>query len=643
MKLLKYATIAALTLSCAMTFGVPSAQSATLLDFLQGKKSSNERSKPARNSIFGGSLDDDDFGDFPDPAKPAKALPKVSAPKYFTYKADALKLIAVSKFAPAMETASAETVGDPANTGSIAPVSTDASMLQGERALMAEVKVKAPAEVAAAIEKFYAANDGLLWVDANGVNEKAHVAMAYLEGVDIVGLDPADYKVVDPSDGSATADAITKQRQLMQFEIEMSAKILTYIQDTQRGRIDPNRIAEYYDFKRKTVNLDGALMVMRASPDLAAYLDSRTPVNSQFAALQREYVRLKALSGGEEERIVIAPGTLLKPGKSNPEVANVIAAIRKNGSDSLKVEHSLTLASYQGTPEYTPELVELVKAFQSEKGLKADGVVGPGTIRVLMGGDDNTTKMHKIKVAMEQLRWLPKDLGSRYVFINQPAFTAYYHNNNKEEFSMRVVVGSPRNQTFFFHDEIELVEYNPYWGVPRSIIVNEMLPELRADPSYLDRLGYETSINGQQVSSSSIDWGSTDSVDVRQPPGRGNALGQLKILFPNAHAIYMHDTPQKKFFERDMRALSHGCVRLSDPKKMAAAVMGTTIEQIDAEIATGQNHQAKVPEKFPVYVSYFTAYPNKDGVVEYFDDVYSRDAYMDKAFAATAKARAVES
>src|SRR5690606_7853473 len=116
-----------------------------------------------------------------------------------------------------------------------------------------------------------------------------------------------------------------------------------------------------------------------------------------------------------------------------------------------------------------------------------------------------------------------------------------------------------------------------------------------------------------------------------------------KILFPNRHAIYMHDTPQKKFFERDMRALSHGCVRLSDPKKMAAAVMGTTVEEIEAAIATGKNHQAKVPEKFPVYVAYFTAYPNKDGVVEYFDDVYSRDSYMEKAFKATSKVRAAES
>jgi murein L,D-transpeptidase YcbB/YkuD len=636
MKLLKNAAIAALTISCAVTFAAPAAQSATLLDFLQGKKSSNDRSKP-RTSILGGSLDDD-FGDFPDPAKPAKALPKVSAPKYFTYKADPLRLIAVAKFAPALQTAAA----DPTETGSVQTVSTEAAPIGNERAFMSEVRVKAPAEVAAAIEKFYSANKGLLWVDANGVTDKAQVAMAYLEGVDVVGLDPAEYKVADPSEAIASADPASRQRQLMQFEIELSAAVLTYVQDTVRGRIDPNRIAEYYDFKRKTVNLDGALRVIQASPDIAAYLESRTPVNEQFAALQREYVRLKAESGGDQPRIAIAPGTLLKPGNKNPELANVIAAIQQHGSDALKVEHSVTLAAYQGTPDYTPELVDVVKAFQTEKGLKADGVVGPGTIRVLVGGDNNATKMHKIKVAMEQLRWLPKDLGSRYVFINQPAFTAYYHNNNKEEFSMRVVVGSPRNQTFFFQDEVELVEFNPYWGVPRSIIVNEMLPELRADPSYLDRMGYETSINGQQVSSSEIDWNSTDSVDVRQPPGRGNALGQLKIMFPNSHAIYMHDTPQKKFFERDMRALSHGCVRLSDPKKMAAAVMNMTIPEIEEQIATGQNHQMKVPEKFPIYVSYFTAFPNKDGVVEYFDDVYSRDAYMDKAFTATAKARTVE-
>jgi murein L,D-transpeptidase YcbB/YkuD len=616
MKIFRNAAIAALTLSCAITFGAPTAQSATLLDFLRGNKSSKKDS-------FAGSLDDD-LGAFPDPARPSKPLPKVSSPKYFTYKADALKFIAVAKFAPKMETAAA----DPTQTGSIetASITPSVDFTGHPRSFMADVRVKAPAEVASAIEQYYSANDGLLWVDVNGVTEKARQAIAALAEVGSVGLDPADYQVQDPTDTFASVDAVTRQRQLMQFEIELSAAVLTFVQDTQRGRIDPDRISEYHDFKRKQVNLLGSLRNAAASADIKAYLESRNPQNAQFAALKNELATLRAAEGGQEARIEIAPGTLLKPGQSNPELANIIAAVRQHGSDALKLNHSVTLASYQGTPDYTPELIDVVKEFQAENGLKGDGIVGKGTIRLLTGGDNNASKVNKVVVAMEELRWLPNELGPRYVFINQPAFTAYYHANNKEQFSMKVVVGSPSHQTFFFQDEVEIVEFNPYWGVPRSIIVNEMLPKL-----------------GQEVSSSSIDWNETDSVDVRQPPGAGNALGQLKIMFPNAHAIYMHDTPQKKFFARDMRALSHGCVRLVDPKKMAAAVMNMSVEQIDAEIATGQNHQMKVPERFPVYISYFTAFPNKDGVVEYFDDVYERDMYMNRAFDTTRKARHADS
>ena len=118
---------------------------------------------------------------------------------------------------------------------------------------------------------------------------------------------------------------------------------------------------------------------------------------------------------------------------------------------------------------------------------------------------------------------------------------------------MRVVVGTKSNQTYFFDDRIELVEFNPYWGVPQSIIINEMLPKLRADPSYLDRLGYEVTANGRAVSSSAVNWnavGRGSGIGVRQPPSDGNALGELKILFPNSHAIYMHDTPSKSLFSR---------------------------------------------------------------------------------------------
>jgi murein L,D-transpeptidase YcbB/YkuD len=156
-------------------------------------------------------------------------------------------------------------------------------------------------------------------------------------------------------------------------------------------------------------------------------------------------------------------------------------------------------------------------------------------------------------------------------------------------------------------------------------------------------MGYEVTVGGRAVASSSVDWyGSTTNVSVRQPPSDDNALGELKILFPNAHAIYMHDTPSKSFFKRDMRALSHGCVRLAEPRAMAAAVLNTSVDQIGKEIATGKNHALQVPQKIPVYVAYFTAWPNKDGVIQYFDDVYGRDAYVQKAFDATTKARGAQ-
>ncbi|MGG2475239.1 L,D-transpeptidase family protein, partial [Rhizobium sp. BR5] len=429
------------------------------------------------------------------------------------------------------------------------------------------------------------------------------------------------------------------QRAQMQFELALSAKILAYVQDTTRGRVDPNRLSGYHDFKRKTVNLASVLKLASLSPDVAAYLRSREPSSAEYQALKAELARLRG-EGDAAHTVNVPADLVLKPGNSSADMANVVKAIEHRASPAFKVEHAAIISGYQQTPDYTPDLVDLVKAFQSENGLKADGVIGRATVRAMVG-ESNDTKIAKVQVAMEQIRWLPADLGQRYVFINQPAFMAYYHNDGQEQFGMKVVVGSKANQTYFFQDEIQTVEFNPYWGVPQSIIINEMLPKLRRDPSYLDRLGYEVQVNGRAVSSSSVNWyGSTNAVSVRQPPSSDNALGDLKILFPNAHAIYMHDTPAKSFFNRDMRALSHGCIRLVEPRRMAAAVLGTSVDKVNEQIAAGKNRAVQVPVKIPVYVAYFTAWPDKAGKVQFFDDVYDRDSYVQKAFQVTTKARA---
>ena len=621
MRLTKTAVLAAaLALSCAtITLDAAPANALTLMEFIRGGK----KKEPKRETLPGvetGAVET---------RQEAKPLPRVTGPRYYTYKADALKRIATDKLADPVVTSSISADAAPAGDAGI-------------RAAFANVSVRAAPDAAKAVEAFYSANRKFLWIDGRGISDKATAAMAVLADAAAVGLDPADYAVMPPAAAFDGADMATRYDELARFEISLTAAVATYIEDAVRGRVDPNRISGYHDFKRKEVNLLAALKNVALSGNVKAYLESRSPANADFQALKAELARLKAETAAED-RVVIADGTLLKPGQSDPELANVVKGILKHGSDALKSEHAATLAAYQGTPEYTPELVTLVEAFQKEKGLKPDGIVGKASIRKLTGGDSIEDRIAKVEVALEQARWLPVDLGPRHVFINQPAFTVYYYEDGAEKFSMRTVVGSKAHQTYFFEDTIQTVEVNPYWGVPQSIIINEMLPKLRSDPSYLDRMGYEVAVGGHAVPSSSVNWyGSTAGVSVRQPPSDDNALGELKILFPNSHAIYMHDTPSKSFFKRDMRALSHGCVRLAEPRKMAAAVLGVSEADVGKEIASGRNKALDVKADIPIYVAYFTAWPNKDGKVEYFDDVYGRDDYTRKAFAAISAARGVE-
>ncbi len=527
---------------------------------------------------------------------------------------------------------------------------------------LSSFKLRTYPQVAKAIIKHYRETPKFIWVTDGRVNDNARAALAAFDRAETFGLSKADYQVTLPdlteqtsNDGepatiSATAteavagtDAVDpRQKALIEFEMKLSAVALTYVLDATRGRVDPNRISGYHDIPRKKVDLVAALNEISAAEDAGGYLDARNPTNAHFKAMAAELAELK--QADEAERVDIKPGTLLKPGKSNPELANVVAAIRLRGSETLKSEHEETLAAYQGTPEYTPELVELVRGFQKEHKLKPDGIVGRNTIHAMVGLS-NAAKIRKLELAMERTRWLPHDLGERHVFVNQPAFMARFNRPDAEPLSMRVVVGKRSNQTSFFIDRLETVEYNPYWGVPLSIIVNEMMPKLNKDPSYLDRAGYEvTTVSGRKVSSSSVDWYAvatkSQSINVRQYPGRRNALGRVKILFPNKHSIYMHDTPAKSLFKRDRRAFSHGCIRLQHPRAMAAAVLGKSTDYISSRISKGKNESERVKFKIPIYVAYFTAWPDEAGVIQFYGDVYGRDDHLARAVDRTAKSRA---
>lgn len=588
---------------------------------------------------------------------------RVSSPKTYTYRPDMPKLVSLAGLA---EVEVAELVqptvalplevpfNDPAYAATAPGGAAFSASAEFSRARthLTDYRLRALPEVAAALKGHYKAQPSFIWVTDGRPNGRARAALAVFAEADTVGLSPDDYAVeMAGLPGAADIASVAApsadnpanpDRAAIDFEMRMSAAALTYALDARRGRVDPNRLSGYHDLPRHAIDLSPVLETLGSAGDVAAALDAHHPVHPAFAALKAD---LAALRGTQEEaeRVEIAPKTFLKPGKSSQELANVVAAVRLNGSDALKADHAATLAAYDGTELYSDDLVALIKDFQAEKKLTADGIIGKNTIRALVGVS-NADKIRKIEFAMERLRWMPREFGRRHVFINQPAYIATYRHEGQEPLSMRAVVGKRSNQTSFFYDTIETVEYNPYWGVPRSIIVNEFIPKLSADPSYLDRQGYEVStVRGQRVSSTAVDWYSVatgqQSINVRQPPGSKNALGELKIMFPNKHAIYMHDTPARNLFNRDRRAFSHGCIRLQHPRLMAAAVLQKDESYIASRIAVGKNDVDKVAEQIPVYSAYFTAWPKDDAGIGFYDDVYGRDSHLAKAIERTSAAR----
>jgi murein L,D-transpeptidase YcbB/YkuD len=566
--------------------------------------------------------------------KVVRAPARITGPSYYTYKADALRRVDVASLAAIGQSASLD---EPAA----------GTAFRESVAGLVGYELFAEADAAKAIVDYYTANPDFIWVSGNDVNARGREAVRVLAEAASHGLLPADYSISIPTGGAQTGglkvgDASTRNSELIRFEMALSARVLRYVHDAEAGRVNPNKISGYHDFPAKPIDMVGVLKSLASAPDVRAWLEARHPQSAEYRALR---VELEALNASAENDIVVDPKLLLKPGETSPELPKLLQLIARDLDDEMGGEYGELLARLADSETYSEELVPVIKAAQAKAGLKPDGVAGPRTVAAL-AGVSKAERIEKVLIALEQLRWLPSDLGATRVFINQPAFNARYIENGVEKLNMRAIVGKPSNQTSFFYDEIEQVDYNPYWGVPQSIIVNEMLPRLRNDPGYLDRAGYEvTNAKGRRISSSSINWwayGSKIPFNVRQTPSEANALGELKILFPNKHAIYMHDTPQKELFDKEMRAFSHGCVRLKDPRGMAAAVLGTTVDHIAEKLKQGHSTE-KTTRKIPVYVSYFTAWPDKNGKIEYFADIYERDARLKLAMEKTDEIRAPSS
>ncbi|PSH70007.1 peptidoglycan-binding protein [Phyllobacterium brassicacearum] len=563
------------------------------------------------------------------PSVPVKRV-TVTAPTNYDYKPEGLVQVDFAKVDPQL-TASAD-------HGIVSPPQMEQFGLKIDH--LKDAHVLAEKEIADAIVSYYATKQRPIWTASYDVTPKAKAVAALFAKAAEDGLDPADYAVSLPSDDYDRSDIPARLKELSAFELMMSARALRYAMDQGEGRINPNRLSGFHDLAMDRVKPRDVIDQLGSSNDPSATLQAFAPQNKWYSELKQN---LQELGDSNEPVVRVTAGTMIRPGDENPEIKNVVALIKAKAPKDYLLNHEAVLQAHENANVYDESLVEAVKDFQKGQGRKADGVIGTNTIQALQG-ETTASKRDRIIYSMERLRWLPHDFGKRYVFINQPAYRAQYFDDYAEKLAMNIVVGSPTNQTYFFNDTIETVVFNPSWGVPRSIILNEMMPKILGNPSYLENSGYEVyDKSGRVIPSSSVNWyqvaANGGGVGIRQKPSLDNALGELKILFPNSHDIYMHDTPAKSYFKRDMRALSHGCIRLERPRDMAAAVLGVPVE--DLKQYFGKNERSvRVKDQLPVYVSYFTAWPDAaTGDIQYYDDVYQRDAYLEKAFLKTRAVR----
>jgi L,D-transpeptidase YcbB len=504
-----------------------------------------------------------------------------------------------------------------------------------------------PAEEAVIVDLYRANGFKPLWTSPDGLDQRGQDVLKLLSESADEAMEPADY--LPPALGSFT-DGPTLFKgdmvHLARLDLGLTAMALKYARQASGGRVIPNRLTRYNDISPETVEPRVAMKVLAWSPFPTEYLKSLHPKHPAYELLKAELVKKRALLHVSQSEI-IPLGKRVKPGDKDQRLPLVrhhlerLGFIKPLGKLPDGIPSTIRAESEAAKLVLDPDMSQALKSFQAEAQLKATGGLDQATVNALNGRTEERN-VAKLIYNIERLRWLPHDLGKRYVFVNQAAYALQVMNGDREVWRTKVIIGKPETQTVAFHDKMETVVFNPSWGVPPSIIRNEMLPILRRDPSYLDRLGYRVvTRNGQIVRSSSVNWSAYNKgvpYSIQQPPSDDNALGEVKFLFPNSHSIYFHDTPARSLFARQTRAFSHGCVRVENPRLFAETLLGLSAGEVAKRIDSGRSQSAKVKQDIKVHLTYFTAWPDETGKIVYYEDVYGRDQRMESALSATAVA-----
>ncbi len=519
----------------------------------------------------------------------------------------------------------------PAASSAVAQTATSdaTSMAQaGQLSAFAQAVATAAARDPA-LAAFYRSNGYTpIWTGAGDADRRA-AFLAAIANAGEQGLPAARY---DRAGLVQKFHDVQTERDLGDLEVQMSRDFLQYARDVQTGVLVPSQVDP--NIVRQVPQQDPLEVITRfVKSDPAAFLAELPPQAPEYNRLLKEEAALETriADGGWGAKVV---AKALKPGQSGGPVV----ALR----DRLIAMGYLPQTA---SAEYDDALKTAVVQFQADHGLTPDGIAAGETIAEV--NVEPVQRLKSVIVALERERWMNFDLGKRHIWVNLADFSAKVIDDGKVTFETPAVVGRVGKDTSTpeFSDHVRFMIVNPTWNVPRSIVVKEYLPAMQKNPNADGQLTLIDS-HGQKVDRSSVDFSQynadTFPFALKQPPSDGNALGLVKFMFPNKYNIYLHDTPTKYLFSHEVRAFSHGCIRLAKPFDLAYTLLApqsdNPVATFKAALDTHVETTVELKEPVQVHLVYFTAIAPVKGQMEYRRDIYGRDAEI---FAALAKAGVV--
>ncbi|PCJ99857.1 MAG: murein L,D-transpeptidase [Zetaproteobacteria bacterium] len=482
------------------------------------------------------------------------------------------------------------------------------------------------------IDSFYLNREGEpLWLNRLRLNQAGKDMLRVLEHSWMNGLNPQTYHVkqvqgiLDMDYGRRLNDD-----DALLVEVLLTDGYIRYIRDLSGMRIDARDVGLRSTHWRQRISAQEALSFLLVKRDVKDFLLSQEPQGATYKKLKATLVELvEDAKAGQSvyQSTPLSFDYLVRPGREYNDIPK------------LRLRFDLGDVAPENRYIYDSELVGAVMAFQVKKGLKADGLIGQQTLYVL--NQTSQDKIRQVIVNMERLRWVADEKPSRFIVVNIPSATLWAIDDGRVRFEMPVVVGRKKRQTNSFVTQIHGVRFNPTWTVPPTIKEEDILPELLKNTNYLADKGMELydgyGKDAPTIDPAVVDWASVTEDELHtlrmvQIPGPHNPLGFVRILMPNEHNIYLHDTNHRELFSRTDRAKSSGCIRLKSPEKVAAFVLekrkGWNGDKMRQILDKKELRDIYTPERMTVYILYYTVWLGEENQVVYGNDLYDRDKKM---------------